>query len=415
MSERQSSNLRQTHWLGMAGLSRNVGFAANKVFAANLLQVILPAPFLIGLILGLEGFFGLVLNPLTGYWSDRTRRPWLRRKVYVMVCLPIAAVAWWTFCSVHHVFFAVLALAIFYAFEQSSLSPYQAWMPEITPLEQRGIASGYLNFWWQIGNLFSFLVIPILWEMNHSVAYLLTGVLIAAGGLLTGLFVIERPERVVREKPSLRSYRPLLFGNLRYFFLFQCLSWIAFEAIASFFTLFTVKDLHGTVLDSGLIMSVFTAVVVVVSLLSGALYRRVSPKWLLVVAAIGFGILVVLGYSVQTVPQAFLLVGVAGVFWSLNMTVSYAFVSDLLRRAVSDELAANQLSGGLYGMSNLVQSVALLLAAPIVGAFIRLFGDDYRAMFATSAVASFAAALVILAVTVPRVSERVEENIADVI
>src|SRR4051812_10861111 len=47
---------------------------------------------LIGLLMGIDNAVGIVLQPLIGYLSDRTRSRWGRRIPYIVVGTPIAAV-----------------------------------------------------------------------------------------------------------------------------------------------------------------------------------------------------------------------------------------------------------------------------------------------------------------------------------
>ena len=383
----------QVHLLGLAGFSRNIGFGVNKVFAAALLQALQASQPLIGFILGLEGLLGILMNPLTGWLSDRTRIPGLRRKVYVLICLPGAAVAWLLFAASHSLVLAGLALTLFYLFQQGSISPYQAWMPELVPVGLWGIASGYLNLWWQLGNLVAFLVIPLVWSVSHGAAYLLVALLMTAGGLVTGFFVPERPTLPSPEVAGFQAvgwkYTKLFRGNLLLYFLSQAFAWLSFEAIASFFTLFILHQAHGTVLDSALAMSLFTFTGLIAALLSGGLYRRFSPKGLLALSLGLFGALALPGIAVHQMWAVFFLVGVEGVFWSANLTVAFALATDLLRQAAWNRQEEATMRGGLYGMGNVVQSIGLIVAAPTAGLVIRASGGNYGLMFLVASSASF--------------------------
>ncbi len=381
------------HLLGLAGMGRNVGFGANKVFSAALLQALSVSQPVIGLVLGLEGLFGLLLNPLTGWVSDRTHRHGLRRKIYALVGLPAAAITWLIFIYSHSQTAAIVALALFYVFQQGSISPYQAWAPELVPQKWWGYASGYLNLWWQLGNLLAFLAIPLLWGISHTGAYILTGILMAGSGLVTGIFVPEKKATIASKESSHQktSYLPLFRGNMILYFLSQALAWVAFEAIASFFTLYILHTVHGTLQDSALIMSLFTLTGMVSAVVVGKLYHRFTQKRLLSFSLTIFGILALLGLVVKSVVSVFLVVGIEGIFWASNLTVAYAFAKDLLANETRDEVIEAQMHGGLYGMSNVVQSLGLLIAAPITGVVIHVTSGNYQGMFLVSAVASLLA------------------------
>ncbi|MCL6518131.1 MFS transporter [Alicyclobacillus sp.] len=429
------------HVLGMAGLARNVGFAANKVFSAAMLESFHASQPVIGFVLALEGLFGLVLNPLTGWMSDRTLRSGWRRKAYVLICLPAAALLWLVFAYAHSFFLAAAALTLFYVFQQSCASPYHAWMPDVVPRERWGVASGYLNLWWQLGNLLSFLVIPLVWTASHAAGFVMTALLMAVGGLWTGLAVPERavsqpeaateasgaaahgtaphgadaaeaaapvagavgapgaPESAAGAVPSPggHPYRRLLRGNLLLYFVSQAFAWLAFEAIASFFTLFVTHVAHGTLLQSALAMSVFTATGMVAAVWAGRWYRRRTPQRLIAVVMTLFGLLALCGLVVHHMVWVFIIVAIEGVFWSANLTVAYALATDLLRAEAGDDLAA-RMRGGLYGFGNFVQSIGLMVAAPVAGLVIRAAGGNYAGMFLVSCLAALVCALLALCI-----------------
>lgn len=416
-STSQTDHMEHIHLLGMAGLSRNIGFGANKVFAGPLLQSFHASQPVIGVLLGLEGLLGLLLNPLTGWMSDRTRRYGLRRKIYVLTGLPLAAVMWLLFCSTRHFAFAATALVLFYLFQQAYVSPYQAWMPELTSVSKWGVASGYLNLWWQLGSFISFLAIPLVWkDVSHTGAYGLTAVLMAGGGLVTGLAVPERAPGTAADDAAAAvsgakgsgwtatlpkpDFRKLLGKNLLLFFIAQACAWLAFEAIASFFTLYMVHHVHGTLLDSALAMSLFTLTGMGGAVLSGRLYRKGSPKVLLAVNLGVFGALAILGLLIHTLLPVFIVVAIEGIFWAGNLTVAYVLATDLLQRATTDDKEADAMRGSLYGLTNVVEAVGLLVAAPLTGLVIHWSNNNYGAMFLVSCVASFVAMVLVLCIRV---------------
>lgn len=135
---------REWNLLGVAGAGRNIGYGANKIFTGPMLQAFGASQVLIGLALGAEGLFGVVLSPLTGWISDRTTRPGWRRRIYVRVAVPGAGLAWLLFYYAHSPLVATALLLLFYFFQQAVISPYQAWMPEVTEPASWGPASGTL-------------------------------------------------------------------------------------------------------------------------------------------------------------------------------------------------------------------------------------------------------------------------------
>ncbi|QQE80080.1 MFS transporter [Alicyclobacillus sp. SO9] len=402
MSKEKTFKSRTIHLLGMAGLGRNVGYGANKVFTSPMLQNLHISQPLIGLILGLEGLLGLIMNPLAGWLSDHTTKPGFRRKIYVAICLPGAALAWLLFYFLHQPLLAMIVIVIFYLFQQTSMSPYQAWMPEVVPASKWGVASGYLNLWWLVGNLAAFLVIPMVWTFTHTGAFILTSAIMVLGGLTT---VIGVPEAVVqktdaRNKPRF-SYRTLRHRNLVLYFTVHFLSWLSYESMASFFTLFVLHVAHGKQIDAALAMALYTGTGIVTAFVVGKLYKRVSPKLMLSSALGLYGLVSLAGLFIHSMTGVYIVVAIEGVFWAVNLTVSFALVTDLLHQIVQNEKREEQLRGGLFGLNTLMEAAGLLIAAPLTGVVVSWSGS-YSSMFLVSMTASVLAIVFVLRIRLSR-------------
>jgi MFS family permease len=388
----------------MAGFSRNIGYGANKVFTGPMLTSLKASQPLIGFILGLEGLMGLLMNPLTGWLSDHTTKPGFRRKIYVGICLPGAALAWLLFYFLHSPIPAMLLIVIFYLFQQSVISPYQAWMPEIVPPTKWGVASGILNLWWLAGNLVAFLVVPMVWTVNHVAAFVLTSALMVFGGLAT---VIGVPERVVdplQSRTNKLSYKVLRQRDLVLFFIVHFLSWLSYEALASFFTLFIIHVVKGSQMDAAFAMALFTATGILTAFLVGRMYRKISPKMLLSISLFCYGVLSLAGLVVHSLTAVFIVVGIEGVFWSMNLTVSFALASDLLHQIIHDEQLEERLRGGLYGVTTIMESVGLMIAAPLAGLVISWSGS-YSAVFLVSAISSIVSIFFVVGIRLMKPSD----------
>lgn len=395
---------RRRIWiLGLAGLGRNVGWGMNKVFTAALLTARGASSPLAGAVLGIEGLFGLILNPLTGYISDRLVTRAGRRRPFLFIAFPGAAISLLLLYFAQTLPLAIAATVLFYFFQQLSPTPYQAMMPDVCEAGDYGEASGILNLLWSVGNIIAFLVVPIVWEtMGHLAAFLLGAVVLLGTGLITAVRIKEQPHEAPRARPR-PDLRPLLGREMLKYYIAQALWWLGFEAIASFFTLYTVHALHGTLFDSAIGMTIFTATTVLVSIWFGRQYVQRDAR-LLLGGAIGlFALIAISGLLVHSVLQAFVLLAVAGVAWGGIQVVSYPLAVDVLREGMAqtrprDEAisATAELHGAVYGLVNLVQSLGLLIAAPLAGEAIYFSGDHYQTMFVVSA-ASLAVSLVLVA------------------
>lgn len=395
-TQEQPYSTREMTRLSLAGMARNVGYGTNKVFAADLLSRLSPSQALIGVILGMEGLWGLILNPLTGWISDRYVSRIGRRRLYILVSTPVAGVLWVLFAGQRNLHLAILFLVSFYFFQQLGPTPLQAWMPDIVHPRDWGRASGVINLWWQIGNLLAFLPIPLLWKFMHGKAFWIVALIMIGGGMITGLTVRERARAAV-PAPSMPRQR-WWSANLTKYFLAQFLWWLAFEAMASFFTLFVIHTLHGTLIDSALGMTFFTVSAVLVSVLFGRLYTRFSSKWLLIVSFGAFGLIGLTGTIIRSIPLAFALLFVAGIFWGGIQVVSYPWGSELLNQALPAGTDPSDYYGLLYGVANLTQSAGLLVAAPAAGFMIAVSHGSYGAMFWVNVLAALVGVVILLAI-----------------
>jgi len=101
---------------------------------------------LLAFVLLLGRFIDAVANPLVGFWSDRTRTPWGRRKPFIAAgLLPLAlffTLVWWTPVAgvslLNFVYLLVVISAFFIAFTIVSC-PYLALLPEIVRSDQERV------------------------------------------------------------------------------------------------------------------------------------------------------------------------------------------------------------------------------------------------------------------------------------
>src|SRR5215470_10119955 len=162
----------------------------------------------------------LVLQPLVGAASDRTRSRWGRRRPHVVwgtaVTLAGAAgLVWaggpWTYA---------LAFLVLQAGSNAATAAYQALLPDLVPRSQRGSASGFLGLMTILGNAASFgLAAALLASASASrpgairsgaaAFYAVTIVVLAVGCAVTVAGVAESSSRDLPPVPR-RSGRAAL-------------------------------------------------------------------------------------------------------------------------------------------------------------------------------------------------------------
>jgi len=146
----------------------NLLWLAFNFQTAALLPVVVPAQVLLivargsvgsaeqaaylGWLAAAAAVIALVLQPLVGLLSDRTRSPWGRRRPHVVwgtaVMLVGAAAltqaaAPWSFAA---------AFLVLQAGNNAAIAAYQGLLPDLVPRQQRGSASGFLGLMTILGN-----------------------------------------------------------------------------------------------------------------------------------------------------------------------------------------------------------------------------------------------------------------------
>ena len=111
---------------------------------------------MIGTIMTIDNFFGVILQPLIGAWSDNTRSRIGRRLPWIVMGIPICAFLFaliplqtilWQFMGVIIAFNLLMALW---------RSPVVSIMPDVTPSPLRSEANGIINLMGGVGSIIAF-------------------------------------------------------------------------------------------------------------------------------------------------------------------------------------------------------------------------------------------------------------------
>ena len=362
-------------------------------------------PELLGYITGIGAVVALVVTPIVGMLSDRTRSRWGRRRPYIVggIILGVAALILLAIAP------SITMLGAAWVLTQLSwgvgvLSGLTYSQADKLPEEQRGKVSGLVGFVQNLGPVVGAGIVSALIGQNLLV-FLIPG---AIGIITVLIFVIlvkddPNPALVNTEKlnPS-KIFENLIFSPRKYpDFGWNCLGRVFFNLGLSFATTFTtfffasrlgvqVKDIGGVIV----ILSLGGVVAGALGALGGGwisdkLRRRralvVSASVLFTVGvvtmALGSGLPVLIGGSLLTT------IGI-GVF----MSVDQAIVFDILPERDTD-------AGRFLGINNyatmLPQAVGPLLASVILVIGASAGGQNYTLLFVVAAVLTLIGAFVI--------------------
>lgn len=334
-----------------------------------------------GFIMTLDNIAALLILPFVGAFSDRIWTRIGRRKPFILFGAPLAFLGFIAiplFVGKSLVFFmaaiglTLLAMDIF-------RTPVISFMGDITPSPRRSQANGMINLMGGIGGVLAFVVGGLLFKVSVGAPFYFGGLAMLVGcGIV--LLLIREPEpreaNAPEEEPALipslkRVVRDrdrsalMLLGAIFFWFL-------GYGALEVFFTSFAVNRLH---VDSGqatFLLAYFSIAIIGFSPLSGWIGSRMGRKRTIAVGIVAFAVLLAIGFFMDTVLQAKIILPLCGISWSLILVNSLPMILDM---APPGHL-------GVYtGLYYLASQFSNIVGPILSGKIIDIFHNDYRTAF----------------------------------
>jgi MFS family permease len=137
-------------------------------FVPVFLHRFIDKAWLIGFLMTMDNYIGLILQPFVGALSDRTDTRLGRRMPYIVVCMPVAAVLV-SLIPNHWSLPSLLVIIVVYNVIMAAFrSPTIALMPDITPPHLRSKANGVINLMGGLGAVIAYLVGSRLYTVNEA-------------------------------------------------------------------------------------------------------------------------------------------------------------------------------------------------------------------------------------------------------
>ena len=393
--------LMNVYWFGLAFLWN------------GLHPIILPA-ILLGLVpenqknsyLGIMTFIGLVLaiiiQPLSGSLSDRTKIAWGKRKpwmavgtVFSLLFLAGMSLSSQAFIGIF-ITYLLLQLAM-----NTAQGPAQGLIPDLVPQERRGFASGIKNLFDMGGLVVASLVAgQLMGDGNPSLAIGITAAILAVCTLIT---IAGTPEKNrITESNSIEVPAPLDFLKLdrqkypeyarllvsRFMIL---LGIYAVQGFAQYYIRDRLAVPNAAEVTGNLLAAIGLALTLLV-FPAGWLSDRFGRKNLNIfgggLAALGIFLLV----FVQSVGVLYLVGGIIGMATGIFLSVNWALATDLI---------PEQEAGKYMGLSNLATAGAgasARLAGPLIDLINNLKPGEYLgypALFVLAALIALAGTLLL--------------------
>jgi len=359
-----------------------------------------------GLVMGLDNFAALFILPYIGGVSDRIFTKIGRRKPFILIGAPIAAVAFaaapfllggplWMFMAALIV--TLLAMDIF-------RTPVVALMPDLTPRHLRSQANGIINFMGGLGGVIAGLIGGALFGVSPVAPFLL-----GAGGMLVSQAIIvaavrepetvaepDAPEPAEAVAPGLlpglmkvvrdRNHSTLLLlGGICFWFLGQ-------SAFDSWFTSYSLQRLGLETGQAVQLKSVFSLAVLASALPCGLLGAKLGRRR---------GILLGLALLASAIAMCFFVVSplwmrpllaVGGFGWMMVVVNSLPLVLDF---------APEGRIGTYTGMYYLASQTASFLGPVVSGRLFEVFNNEYALLTVYSPLMLLTAFALVLGVRPP--------------
>ena len=367
---RSQSVRRSLFWiLGLGAFGLAFSITTTAAYLPPLLNRFTESGTVIGLILGAEGVFALLLSPVIGPWSDTFHTPMGRRRPFMLAALgPIG------FCLLLMPFMpnlwttTMIVLAFFFAYYVYE-PPYRGLYPDLLPPSTYGRAQGIQHVLRGIALGAALVGGGFLLKAWHAAPFVLAAFVTAAACAVPIIFIREDGGhgRVFEGVAAYfkRSWSILREENEVRRFLIANAAWEGtFAAARTFVVLYVLEGLHETKAISSAVLGAVATGYVIAAVLASRLGDR-------------FGIARVIFFASFVYGGGYLVAGFASEWhnWYFGLIVPVAVAGGLvmtLAWGLLFKLMPAEERGAISGLATTTKGLGLLLGAPVAGAAIDL-------------------------------------------
>ncbi len=341
----------------------------------------------IGFILTWDNLVNLFFQPWVGARSDRTISRFGRRKPWLMLGAPLAAIFFILVPFVRDNFI-LIALAIFGTNIGMALfrSPTVAYLGDLFKPNERSKANGVINLMGGLGGAVALFGGGALYKLGVPLPFIVgAGVMLIA--IVIVVIAVKEPEREVMLIPEAEK-QPGVLDNFRavwrnadksgLFLLSAIFSWfVGWNAMEAFFTLYA-RNVLGISEGSGTqMLTAFAAALILFAIPSGLIATKIGRKRTITIGLVGMVAGLIVGYFIRS--STLLLIGLAmmGGFWALININSLPMVYDL---------GGEEQIGAFTGLYYFASSAAAITGPIASGGLIDLAGKNYSLLWIFSAV-----------------------------
>ena len=345
------------------------------------------SPFLYGLIWLAGPFTGMVVQPLVGALSDKTKSPFGRRRPYLLGGALIASIALWIFPNsssvanwLHNLtglnlppltalLIAAIMIWVIDACINIAQGPYRALIPDVVPTEQHSLANSYISLSIGLGSVIAAATAPFLayvfnYKMPIPAQFIMAALAFTLGMLWTCITIKEKStaQSEQKEEQVEKTQNISFIQSLKDFFALspevskicwmQFFTWIGTMCMMIFFTQYSVHTIFGvpdltkvtadvtksfelTTLDgtnfSSVCFAIFNLVCFLVAIPIGILAARFGNKKVHIISMLSM-VVAYLGMAFShNICVVASMMGLAGIGWASICALPFAMLSQYIK------------------------------------------------------------------------------------
>jgi len=323
----------------------------------------------VGFILTWDNIINMFVQPWVGSLSDRTRTRIGRRKPFLILGAPMAALFFILVPFVRDNFILIgtailctnIGMAIF-------RTPTVAYLGDLFRPQDRSKANGVINLMGGLGAAAALFGGGALYKIGVPLPFIVgSGVMLLAIGVV--LIFVHEPE--LEEEDPYQESTPGLWDNIRQvasgpdkngiYLLAAIFFWfVGWNAMEAFFTIYARQVLEIEVGTGTQMLTAFAATLVLFAIPSGLVATRIGRKPTILIGLSGMFLGLVVGFFIRNPTVLLILLAIMGIFWAFVNINSLPMVYDL---GGEESIGAYT---GLYYFS----SSAAAITGPILGGWL---------------------------------------------
>jgi MFS family permease len=331
---------------------------------------------LVGFILTWDNIINMFVQPWVGSQSDRTRSRFGRRKPWLMLGAPLAAVFFILVPFVRENFI-LIALAILGTNIGMALfrAPTIAYLGDLFKPADRSKANGVINLMGGLGGAIALFAGGALYKLGVPLPFIVGSGVMLIAILIVLLFVrephIETTETQLKDEPGLLdNLRKVVAGTDRggMYLLGAIFCWfVGWNAMEAFFTIYARNVLQIDVGTGTQMLTAFAATLILFAIPSGLIATRFGRKPTIITGLAGMLVGLIAGFFIRDQTMLLITLAVMGAFWALVNINSLPMVYDL---------GGEKSIGALTGLYYFSSSAAAITGPILAGWFIDIAGHS---------------------------------------